>query len=386
MMAEVSGKMALLFTRCCDEHSELLQMVTSLNTVQKRGKGNINLLGIDLDKKSEIFNGVRYSPDKIFDLVHLYCPDKNSKIRNLESYLVAVFSGVLALFTTLFSLATTTTLRACHDNQVPMEPGSTLPLALPGAVALFLAVGDLCYQPNRSQSCHPPTLNKEEGGGIRKSTRRREGGYEKACSFSSPLSTAHPLSLRSPEPSVSPSYPSLPLPSPSLHFLTPICPPMLANPWVVWVLLVVALPPNWYPMLIQFHPVLGWKRCKKVNSDGRTTGRTTVLVTCKKETTTSDVPGRASSPSPSPSPTRPDPPLGPGSGPPFLPDPESGLRKIVRYGLGSHLSYLEAFNADITFLSSDPSPTRPWVAVLRPDPSPGFQARPDPNNTKVYDR
>ncbi|KAJ7449766.1 hypothetical protein B0H11DRAFT_2247124 [Mycena galericulata] len=32
---------------------------------------------------------------------------------------------------------------------------------------------------------------------------------------------------------------------------------------------------------------------------------------------------------------------------------------------------------------SDPSPTRPWVAVLRPDPSPGFQARPDPNNTIV---
>ncbi|KAJ7434900.1 hypothetical protein B0H11DRAFT_2208002 [Mycena galericulata] len=120
-----------------------------------------------------------------------------------------------------------------------MEPGSTLPLALPGAVALFLAVGDLCYQPNRSQSCHPPTLNEEEGGGIRKSIS------------SSPLSTAHPLSLRSPEPSVSPSYPSLPLPSPSLHFLTPICPPMLANPWVVWVLLVVALPPNWYPIALK---------------------------------------------------------------------------------------------------------------------------------------
>ncbi|KAJ7465827.1 hypothetical protein B0H11DRAFT_1922103 [Mycena galericulata] len=114
----------------------------------------------------------------------------------------------------------------------------------------------------------------------------------------------------------------------------------------------------------------------------KTVGPWWISLAHREEIPPVDVPGRASSPSPSP--TRPDPPLGPGSGPPFLPDPESGLRKIVRYGLGSHLSYLEAFDADITFLSSDPSPTRPWVAVLRPDPSPGFQARPDPNNTS-YD-
>ncbi|KAJ7463827.1 hypothetical protein B0H11DRAFT_2198149 [Mycena galericulata] len=46
---EVSGKMAILFTRCCTEHSELVQMVTSFNTFQKRGKGNINLLDIEED-------------------------------------------------------------------------------------------------------------------------------------------------------------------------------------------------------------------------------------------------------------------------------------------------------------------------------------------------
>ncbi|KAJ7465359.1 hypothetical protein B0H11DRAFT_2240169 [Mycena galericulata] len=48
-MAEVSRNTAILFTRLRGEHSELVQMVASLNTVQKRGKGNINLLDIEED-------------------------------------------------------------------------------------------------------------------------------------------------------------------------------------------------------------------------------------------------------------------------------------------------------------------------------------------------
>ncbi|KAJ7228274.1 hypothetical protein GGX14DRAFT_384773 [Mycena pura] len=49
VMAELSRTTAVLFKNLQDasEHSGLVQMVTSFNTVQKRGKGNINIKDVE---------------------------------------------------------------------------------------------------------------------------------------------------------------------------------------------------------------------------------------------------------------------------------------------------------------------------------------------------
>ena len=46
-MAEVSRTTAVLFKNLQDERSGLVQMVTTLNTVQKKGKGNINIMDVE---------------------------------------------------------------------------------------------------------------------------------------------------------------------------------------------------------------------------------------------------------------------------------------------------------------------------------------------------
>ncbi|KAJ7191711.1 hypothetical protein GGX14DRAFT_578735 [Mycena pura] len=47
VMAEVSRTTAVLFKNPQDERSGLVQMVTTLNTVQKKGKGNINIMDVE---------------------------------------------------------------------------------------------------------------------------------------------------------------------------------------------------------------------------------------------------------------------------------------------------------------------------------------------------
>ncbi|KAJ7229866.1 hypothetical protein GGX14DRAFT_553370 [Mycena pura] len=47
VMAEVSRTTAVLFKNLQDERSGLVQMVTTLNTVQKKGKGNINIMDVE---------------------------------------------------------------------------------------------------------------------------------------------------------------------------------------------------------------------------------------------------------------------------------------------------------------------------------------------------